>query len=102
MSEYYFLSVIIGVSLVSYILRCIPAAFISKLHLSAYLRRLLDLVPYTAMTALVFPGIFYSVGEHHAAACAGTIAALLSAFFRAPLALTVVIAVLTVLGWLVF
>ncbi|MCR5537154.1 MAG: AzlD domain-containing protein [Succinivibrio sp.] len=97
MSEHYFLYVILGVAFVSYLLRCIPAAFISKLNLSSYFKRLLDLVPYTAMTALVFPGIFYSVGEHQTAAVAGTLAALISAFLKAPLALTVVIAVLTVL-----
>ena len=96
-----FLLVIIGVSLVTYPLRCIPAVFISRLHLSAFLQRFLDLVPYTAMTALVFPGIFYCIDGHTYAAYAGTCAAILSAAFKAPLALSVVIAVLTVLVMLI-
>ncbi len=93
----HYLLIIIAVALISYPIRMIPAVFISHLRLSPYMQRLLDLVPYTALTALVFPGIFFCVEGSDYAAWAGTGAALLSSFFKLPLAVTVIIAVLTVL-----
>ena len=51
--------VIIIAFAVTYPFRSVPALFVSKLNLSPYFQRLLDIIPYTAITALVFPGIFY-------------------------------------------
>lgn len=95
-----FLLIIITVALVTYPLRLVPAVFISKLKLSSFFERLLELIPYTSLTALVFPGIFYCIGDHIYVAYAGTAAAVVSSFFKAPLSLTVVIAVLTVFALL--
>lgn len=97
MEERNYLLIVLGMSLMSYLPRVVPALFISKIKLGPYMTRFLDLIPYCALTALVFPGIFYSVPGHMQAAAGGTAAALFSAIFRLPLAMTVVISVCTVL-----
>ncbi|MBO8415270.1 MAG: AzlD domain-containing protein [Proteobacteria bacterium] len=97
MEERNYLLIVLGMSLMSYLPRVVPALFISKVKLSPFMLRFLDLIPYCALSALVFPGIFYSVPGHMQAAAGGTAAALLSAIFKLPLALTVVISVATVL-----
>lgn len=98
----FFYALILSVSLVNYVLRMVPAVFISKIRFGAYLQCLLDLIPYTAMTALVFPGIFYCVEGHMAAAFVGTVTAVLCAVLKAPLSVTVIAAVIAVLLLVMF
>ena len=50
MDSNYYLYIILISFLVTYPIRAIPALFISKLSLSSYWQRVLDLVPYTALT----------------------------------------------------
>ena len=88
-----YLLIILGMCVVSFLPRVIPALFISKVKFSPFLKRFLDLIPYTAMTALVFPGIFYSVPGHMDVTYFGAGAAIL----KLPFALTVTIAVAVVL-----
>lgn len=97
-----FLLIILGMWAVSYLPRVIPALFISKVKFSPYLKRFLDLIPYTAMTALVFPGIFYSVPGHTDVTYFGAGAAILAAVLKLPFAITVIIAVAVVLGLLYY
>jgi len=52
-----FVFLVLGMMLVTYLPRAIPAALIGKLRFSEKTEQLLSLIPYTAMTALVFPGI---------------------------------------------
>ena len=49
---------ILGMSLVTYLPRVLPAFLMGRIRLSARVERFLQLIPYTAMTALVFPGVF--------------------------------------------
>lgn len=49
---------ILGMTAVTYIPRALPALIIDKLRFGAKVEKFLKLIPYTAMTALVFPGIF--------------------------------------------
>ncbi len=48
---------IIGMTLVTYIPRAIPAVLIDKMRFSTKADKYLSIIPYTAMTALIFPGI---------------------------------------------
>ena len=59
----YYLYIVILSFVATYPVRSIPALFISKLKLSPYWQKVWDLVPYTALTALVFPGIFNCIKE---------------------------------------
>lgn len=49
--------VVIGCALVTFIPRLIPALFIDKLNFSPKLEKFLNLIPYTALAALICPGV---------------------------------------------
>lgn len=49
---------ILGMAAVTYIPRALPAVIIDKLHFGPRVEKFLKLIPYTAMSALVFPGVF--------------------------------------------
>ena len=49
---------ILGMTAVTYIPRALPAVIIDKLRFGAKVEKFLKLIPYTAMSALVFPGVF--------------------------------------------
>jgi branched-subunit amino acid transport protein len=51
------LLLLVGMSLVTYIPRMLPAAFIDKFKIGGKVEKFLKLIPYTAMAALIFPGI---------------------------------------------
>ena len=52
------LLIIIGMTLVTYIPRALPFILIGKMNFSGKLEKFLKLIPYTAMSALIFPGVF--------------------------------------------
>ena len=47
---------ILGMTLVTYLPRVLPAFLMGRIRLSARVEHFLQLIPYTAMTALAFPG----------------------------------------------
>ena len=93
MEERYYVYILLVSFLMTYPIRSIPALFISKLNLSPFWQRFLDLVPYTALTALVFPGVFYCIDNNQYAAYIGTAVAILSAICKRSLSVTVLLAV---------
>lgn len=48
---------ILGMAIVTYLPRVIPVVLVEKLRFGPKTERFLSLIPYTAMTALVFPGV---------------------------------------------
>lgn len=58
-----FVLLVVGMMLVTYLPRAIPAALIGNLRFGEKTEKLLSLIPYTAMTALVFPGILTMDGN---------------------------------------
>ncbi|MCQ2982784.1 MAG: AzlD domain-containing protein [Treponemataceae bacterium] len=46
-----------GMMAVTYIPRLIPFLFVDKMHITGKLKKFLSLIPYTAMAALIFPGV---------------------------------------------
>ena len=48
----------LGMTAVTYIPRAIPAVLLEKIKFGKKLEKFLKLIPYTAMSALVFPGVF--------------------------------------------
>lgn len=69
---------------VTYIIRMIPFTFFNKRIKSRFIRSFLKYIPYTVLSAMTIPAIFYSTGNI-ATAIAGTIAAVVLAFFDLPL-----------------
>ena len=58
------LMIILGMAAVTYIPRAVPALFIDKISMSPFVERFLRLIPYTAMAALIFPGVLGTDGEN--------------------------------------
>ncbi len=52
------IALILGMAAVTYIPRALPAVVIDKLRFGPKVEKFLKLIPYTAMSALVFPGVF--------------------------------------------
>ena len=53
----YFNLVIIGCAIVTFIPRLLSALFIDKFNFSAKFEKFLNLIPYTALSALICPGV---------------------------------------------
>lgn len=53
----YMALVILGCALVTFIPRLIPALFIDKLDFPPKVEKFLNLIPYTALAALICPGV---------------------------------------------
>lgn len=81
---------------VTYLIRMLPFTLFKSKIKSKFLRSFLKYIPYTVLSAMTFPAIFYSTGNI-ITATAGTIAALVTAFFGLPLIVVAVAAAGTAL-----
>ncbi len=83
---------------VTFLPRLLPGYFIGKLHYGKRIEKFLRLIPYTAMTALVIPGVF-SVDATYwwIGAIGGLVAVGLSCIKKMPLAVTVITSVASVM-----
>ncbi len=75
---------IFGMAAATYIPRALPAFLMDKLALSKRVESFLSLLPYTALSALIFPGVFSVDAEHPLFGIAGAAAAALLALKNAP------------------
>ena len=55
---------ILGMALVTYIPRAIPAVLVDKMRFGEKTEKFLKLIPYTTMAALIFPGVFTVDAAH--------------------------------------
>ena len=69
---------------VTYLIRMLPFAFLRKKIKSVFLRSFLHYIPYAVLSAMTIPAIFYSTGNFITAA-AGSVTALVLAYFDLPL-----------------
>jgi len=82
--------VIVGMALVTYIPRLLPAFLIGHRNVSPWMERWLGSIPYAALGALIFPGILsVEQGEPLVGIAGGAVAALL-AFFRLNMLIVIV------------
>ena len=84
------LVVILGMAVVTYIPRALPALFIDKIELGPRVEKFLRLIPYTAMAALIFPGILSTDSSEPVIGLAGGLAAVLLAYRRLPVMVCVI------------
>ena len=78
---------------VTYLPRMIPSLVCDKLHFGRKFKKFLELIPYAAMTALVFTGVISVVPDMWIIGVAGAlVAVLLSLVKKMPVALVVVAA----------
>lgn len=81
MSIIIYIAVMAGVT---YLIRMLPFTLFRKKIQSVYLKRFLYYIPYTVLSAMTIPAIFYSTGSIPTA-IAGTVIAVVLAYFRLPL-----------------
>jgi len=55
--NYSVILLILGMAVVTYIPRALPAVLVERLKFSPRVEKFLRLIPYTALAALIFPGI---------------------------------------------
>lgn len=94
------MSVIIYIAVmaaVTYLVRMLPFTLFRKQIKSQFIRSVLYYLPYAVLAAMTFPGIFYSTGDV-ASAAAGTVIALVLAYFDLPLIVVAIAAALVALG----
>ena len=84
---------ILGMAVVTYIPRAIPAVFIGKLKFRGRLEAFLQLIPYTAMAALIFPGIWTTDPARPVIGIAGGVTAALLAWKKRPVMVCVLAAI---------
>lgn len=87
---------IVCMLVVTYIPRMIPSLLTDKIKFGKKFKKYLELIPYAAMAALIFPGVIGVDGEHWIIGAAGALVAiLLSLIKKMPIAVVVIAAVVT-------
>lgn len=81
---------IVGMTAVTYIPRALPAVFAGKIKFSPKFEKFLRLIPYTAMAALVFPGIISVDKDNPYIGIIGGAAAAFLAWLKMPVMVCVV------------
>lgn len=81
-------------AIVTYLIRALPFAFFRKKIKSKFVKSFLYYVPYAVLSAMTIPAIFYSTGNIYTS-IAGTVAALVLAYFNLPLIVVSLAAALT-------
>jgi len=87
------LLLILGMALVTFIPRALPAALIERMRFGPRMEKFLRLIPYTAMTALVFPGLLTVDAARPEIGVVGVLAAALLAWRKCPIMVCVLGAV---------
>ena len=94
----YMAVVIIGCALVTFIPRLIPALFIDKLDFSPKVDKFLNLIPYTALAALICPGVLTVDSQLWYIGLIGAIVAAGLAWKKVPLGAIVILTVVILIG----
>ncbi|MBP3624861.1 MAG: AzlD domain-containing protein [Peptococcaceae bacterium] len=87
------LFIILGMTAATYIPRALPAVILEKLKFSTEVEKFLKLIPYTAMSALIFPGIFTVDTAHPEIGIIGGLVAILLAWRKVQVVLCVLAAI---------
>ena len=86
------LILVAGMMLVTYIPRLIPLILTDKMKFGGKFEKFLKLIPYTAMSALIFPGVFTVDVNPLVGIVGGAVAGLL-AWFKCPVMVCVLAAI---------
>ncbi|MBQ6832919.1 MAG: AzlD domain-containing protein [Lachnospiraceae bacterium] len=93
MSNPMILLLFLGMTLVTYIPRALPVVLIDKLKFNAKIEKFLKLIPYTAMAALIFPGVFTVDTSNPVIGIAGALTAGILAWKKQPVMVCVLAAI---------
>jgi len=84
---------IILMGLVTVIPRILPAFIVDKLKFPTWVGQWLELIPYAALGALIFPGILNVIADQPHIGIIGGLAAILLSLFRFHIVLVVIAAI---------
>jgi len=84
---------ILGMAAVTYIPRALPAIVIDRVRVNPKVGKFLRLIPYTAMAALIFPGILFVDAERPEIGIVGGAAAGILAWLKFPVLICVIAAI---------
>ncbi len=89
---------ILGMALVTFLPRILPSFVVDRIRLNPHVETFLRLIPYTAMTALVFPGVLSVDGARWYVGLVGALMAMLLSWIpKIPSGVVVIASVLSVL-----
>lgn len=88
-----YVMLILGMTLVTYIPRALPAALVGRMQFRPRTKKFLKLIPYTAISALIFPGVFFVDAAEPIIGIAGALAAALAAWRGLPVMACVLAAI---------
>ena len=94
----YMALVILGCAVVTFIPRLIPALFIDKLEFPPKVEKFLNLIPYTALAALIYPGVLTVDNQLWYIGLIGAIVAAGLAWKRVPLGAIVILTVVILIA----
>lgn len=80
---------VFSMAIVTYIPRMLPLVLLKNVKLPPMAVRFMKCIPYAALAALIFPGVFESTGANREAAVAGTVISVLLAYFELNLLIVV-------------
>ena len=84
---------ILGMALVTFIPRAIPAVLVDKMNFGPKTEKFLRLIPYTAMAALIFPGVLTVDKANPIIGIVGALVAAVLAWKRCPVMVCVLAAI---------
>jgi len=91
------LLVIVGMALVTYIPRLLPALFMDRFQFPDWFQKWLQSIPYAALGALIFPGILLVEKDQPWLGLAGGVIALILSLLRLHITLVMAGSILTVI-----
>ena len=94
----YIMLVILGCAIVTFIPRLIPALFIDKLNFSPKVEKFLNLIPYTALAALICPGVLTVDSQLWYIGLIGAVVAAGLAWKKVPLGAIVILTVIVLIS----
>lgn len=89
-----YLSLIVGMGLVTYIPRVIPLLFLTNKELNPKLKQFLEFIPYTSLTILIVRGILTATPDMMIPTIVGITLAGIISYFKSNLVLSVFTAIL--------
>ena len=90
--------VILGCAIVTFVPRLIPALFIDKLNFSPKFEKFLNLIPYTALAALICPGVLTVDSQLWYIGLIGAIVAAGLAWKKVPMGAIVIVTVIVLIS----
>ena len=90
--------VILGCAVVTFIPRLIPALFVDKLNFPPKAEKLLNLIPYTALAALICPGVLTVDNQLWYIGLIGAVVAAGLAWKKVPLGAIVILTVVILIA----